>query len=132
MTRARVADDVRVAGTDPSDGPAYDVSMDELAKLLATRSDARVAVIGPADVVSKYIGETEKSLGEMFDAAERAGAVLFFDEADDLFGKRDEIERHDGPVVLGVRSIRSIPAELRANLVVVRAPGGSWWQRLRR
>jgi hypothetical protein len=106
--------------------------MDELAKLLATRRDARVAVIGAADVVSKYVGETEKSLSEAFDAAERSGAVLFFDEADDLFGKRAEIEQHDGPVVLGVRSIRSIPPELRPNLVVVRAPRGGWWRRLRR
>ena len=106
--------------------------MDELAKLLATRREARVAVIGPADVVSKYIGETEKSIGEVFGAAERSGAVLFFDEADDLPGKREEIERHDGPVVLGVRSLRSIPPQLRKNLVVVRAPRGGWWQRLRR
>ena len=105
--------------------------MDELAKLLATRPDARVAVIGPADVVSKYIGETEKSLGKAFDAAERSGAVLFFDEADDVLGKRTEIEQHDGPVVLGVRSIRSIPPELRTNLVVVRAPRRGWWHRLR-
>ena len=106
--------------------------MDELAKLLATRRDARVAVIGPADAVSKYIGETEKNLRQVLDAAERSGAVLFFDEADDLFGKREEIERHDGPVVLGVRSIRSVPPELRKNLVVVRAPRGRWWRRLRR
>jgi hypothetical protein len=106
--------------------------MDELAKLLATRRDARVAVIGSADAVSRYIGETEKSIGEVFDAAERPGAVLFIDEADDLFGKRAEIDQHDGPVVLGVRSIGSIPRELRTNLVVVRAPRGGWWQRLRR
>ena len=106
--------------------------MDELAKLLATRRDARVAVIGAADAVSKYIGETEKSLRRVFDAAERADVLLFFDEADDLFGRRDEIERHDGPVVLGVRSLRSIPPELRKNLVVVRAPRGGWWRRLRR
>ena len=105
--------------------------MDELTKLLASRRDARVAVIGAADVVSKYIGETEKNLSEAFDGAERSGAVLFFDEADDLFGKRAEIEQHDGPVVLGVRSIRSIPPELRTNLVVVRAPRRGWWHRLR-
>ena len=106
--------------------------MDELAKLLATRPDARVAVIGAADVVSKYVGETERNLSVVFDGAERSGAVLFFDEADDLFGKRAEIEQHDGPVVLGVRSIRSVPPELRKNLVVVRAPGGGWRRRLRR
>jgi SpoVK/Ycf46/Vps4 family AAA+-type ATPase len=105
--------------------------MDELAKLLATRRDARVAVIGAADVVSEYIAETEKNLSEALDAAERSGAILFVDEADDLFGKRAEIEQHDGPVVLGVRSIRSIPPELRTNLVVVRAPRRGWWRRLR-
>ena len=106
--------------------------MTELEKLLATRRDARVAVIGLAGVVSKYIGETEKNLAAAFDAAERGGSILFVDESDDLFGRRAEIEQHDGPVVLGVRSIRSIPDELRRNLVVVKAPRGSWWRRFRR
>lgn len=47
-------------------------------------------------VVSKYIGETEKNLRHVFDAAESAGAVLFFDEADALFGKRSEVrDSHD-------------------------------------
>ena len=47
-------------------------------------------------VVSKYIGETEKNLAVAFDEAERAGAVLFFDEADSLFGKRTEVrDAHD-------------------------------------
>jgi AAA+ superfamily predicted ATPase len=47
-------------------------------------------------VVSKYIGETEKNLAAAFDEAERASAVLFFDEADALFGKRTEIrDAHD-------------------------------------
>jgi len=47
-------------------------------------------------VVSKYVGETEKNLAAAFDEAERAGAVLFFDEADSLFGKRTEIkDAHD-------------------------------------
>jgi SpoVK/Ycf46/Vps4 family AAA+-type ATPase len=102
--------------------------VNELEKLLATRRDARVAVIGPHEVVSKYIGETEKNLAQAFDAAERGGTILFFDEADDLFGKREEIESHDGPVVLGVRHLRNVPRELRAGLVVVRAPGRRrWW-----
>jgi SpoVK/Ycf46/Vps4 family AAA+-type ATPase len=104
----------------------------ELEKLLATRRDVRVAVIGLEHVVSKYIGETEKNLCRVFDAADSGGAILFFDESDDLFGKRDEIERHDGPVVLGVRSIRSVPPELRENLVVVKAPRPPWWRRLAR
>jgi len=47
-------------------------------------------------VVSKYIGETEKNLAAAFDEAERASAVLFFDEADSLFGKRTEVkDAHD-------------------------------------
>jgi hypothetical protein len=47
-------------------------------------------------VVSKYIGETEKNLCRLFDAFEEAGAILFFDEADALFGKRTEVrDSHD-------------------------------------
>ncbi|WP_017663350.1 ATP-binding protein [Baaleninema simplex] len=42
--------------------------------------------------ISKYIGETEKNLAEVFDIAQRAGAVLLFDEADALFGKRSEVK----------------------------------------
>jgi len=49
-----------------------------------------------AGVVSKYIGETEKNLRRVFDAAEQSGAILFFDEADALFGKRTEVkDSHD-------------------------------------
>jgi hypothetical protein len=47
-------------------------------------------------VVSKYIGETEKNLRRLFEAAEQGSAVLFFDEADALFGKRSEVkDSHD-------------------------------------
>jgi SpoVK/Ycf46/Vps4 family AAA+-type ATPase len=47
-------------------------------------------------VVSKYIGETERNLARIFDEAERSSAVLFFDEADALFGKRSEVkDAHD-------------------------------------
>src|SRR5262249_18916908 len=49
-----------------------------------------------ATVVSKYIGETEKNLDRIFDAAEGSNAILFFDEADALFGKRSEVsDSHD-------------------------------------
>jgi hypothetical protein len=49
-----------------------------------------------ASVVSKYIGETEKNLKRLFDAAEGCGAILLFDEADALFGKRSEVrDSHD-------------------------------------
>jgi AAA+ superfamily predicted ATPase len=47
-------------------------------------------------VMSKWIGETEKNLGRLFDEAQAAGAALFFDEADALFGKRGEVKHaHD-------------------------------------
>jgi hypothetical protein len=47
-------------------------------------------------VVNKYIGETEKNLSRLFDEAQASGAVLFFDEADALFGKRSEVkDAHD-------------------------------------
>lgn len=47
-------------------------------------------------VVSKYIGETEKNLKQVFDAAEEGGVLLLFDEADALFGKRSEVrDSHD-------------------------------------
>jgi hypothetical protein len=49
-----------------------------------------------ASVVSKYIGETEKNLQRVFDAAEEGGVLLLFDEADALFGRRGEVrESHD-------------------------------------
>ena len=49
-----------------------------------------------SQVVSKYIGETEKNLRRVFDAAEDGGAILLFDEADALFGKRSEVkDSHD-------------------------------------
>lgn len=49
-----------------------------------------------AGVVSKYIGETEKNLRAIFEEADRADAVLFFDEADALFGKRSDVkDAHD-------------------------------------
>ena len=49
-----------------------------------------------SQIVSKYIGETEKNLRRIFDAAEESGAILLFDEADALFGKRSEVrDSHD-------------------------------------
>ena len=47
-------------------------------------------------VISKYIGETEKNLDRIFDNAEAANAIVFFDEADALFGKRADVhDAHD-------------------------------------
>jgi SpoVK/Ycf46/Vps4 family AAA+-type ATPase len=80
-----------------------------------------------ARVVSKYIGETEKNLDAVFEAAEASAAMLLFDEADALFGKRSEVqdahdryanleiayllqrmETYDGVVVLSTNLLRHI------------------------
>jgi SpoVK/Ycf46/Vps4 family AAA+-type ATPase len=66
------------------------------AEIIAGELGLDLYVIDLARVVSKYIGETEKNLGRIFDAARDANAVLFFDEADALFGKRSEVrDSHD-------------------------------------
>jgi SpoVK/Ycf46/Vps4 family AAA+-type ATPase len=62
------------------------------AEVLANELYLDLYRIDLAGVVSKYIGETEKNLRRVFDAAEDGGAVLLFDEADALFGKRSEVK----------------------------------------
>ena len=80
-----------------------------------------------AATVSKYIGETEKNLRRLFDAAEASGAVLLFDEADALFGKRSEVkDSHDRYANLEVayllqrmeayRGLAILTTNLRSNL----------------
>lgn len=67
-----------------------------LAQTLARDLGENLYRVDLGALVSKYIGKTEKNLGRVFDAAKKSGAVLFFDEADALFGKRTEVkERHD-------------------------------------
>ena len=66
------------------------------AELLAGELDLDLYRIDLSRVVSKYIGETEKNLRRVFDAAENGGVILLFDEADALFGKRTEVkDSHD-------------------------------------
>jgi AAA+ superfamily predicted ATPase len=66
------------------------------AEVLAHTLRLELFRIDLSQVVSKYIGETEKNLRRVFDAAEESGAILFFDEADALFGKRTEVkDSHD-------------------------------------
>ncbi len=66
------------------------------AEVLAHALGVDLLVVDIARLVSKWIGETEKHLAAVFDAAERAQAVLLFDEADALFGKRTEVsDAHD-------------------------------------
>ncbi|QIG49840.1 AAA family ATPase [Nordella sp. HKS 07] len=66
------------------------------AEVVARDLDLDLFRVDLSRIVSKYIGETEKNLRAVFDAAETSGAVLFFDEADALFGKRSEVkDSHD-------------------------------------
>ncbi|MFO0606335.1 MAG: ATP-binding protein [Polyangiales bacterium] len=65
-------------------------------EVIAKRLAFDLVRVDLSQVVSKYIGETEKNLRRIFDAADRGGCVLLFDEADALFGKRSEVkDRHD-------------------------------------
>ena len=95
-----------------------------------------------AAVVGKYIGETERNLRAVFTAAEQSGAILFFDEAGALFGKRSSVkdshdryanleigyllqrmEAHDGLAVLATNRKSALdPAFLRRLRFVVRFP----------
>ncbi|WP_435158787.1 AAA family ATPase [Haladaptatus sp. DFWS20] len=89
------------------------------AEIIAGDAALDLYKIDLSSVVSKYIGETEKNLGKVFDEAEDTSAILLFDEADALFGKRTEvkdshdryanievnyllqrIEEHDGTIIL--------------------------------
>ena len=66
------------------------------AEVLANELNLDLYRIDLSQVVSKYIGETEKNLRRVFEAAEEGGAVLLFDEADAIFGKRSEVkDSHD-------------------------------------
>jgi hypothetical protein len=66
------------------------------AEVLANELELELYKIDLSSVVSKYIGETEKNLSQIFREAERAHGILLFDEADALFGKRSEVkDSHD-------------------------------------
>jgi hypothetical protein len=66
------------------------------AEVIASELGLDLYKIDLSQVVSKYIGETEKSLDRVFAAAESSNSILFFDEADALFGKRSEVrDSHD-------------------------------------
>jgi hypothetical protein len=66
------------------------------AEIIANDLGLDLYKIDLSTVVSKYIGETEKNLSRIFDEAEQSNAILFFDEADALFGKRSEVkDAHD-------------------------------------
>jgi SpoVK/Ycf46/Vps4 family AAA+-type ATPase len=66
------------------------------AEVIAADLGVEVYKVDLANMVSKYIGETEKNLSAVFDAAEASSVALFFDEADALLGKRSDVsDAHD-------------------------------------
>lgn len=66
------------------------------AEIIATELGMDIYKIDLSSVVSKYIGETEKNITKIFDNAMSSNSILFFDEADALFGKRSEVkDAHD-------------------------------------
>lgn len=66
------------------------------AEVVANELGLGLFIIDLASVVSKFIGETEKNLEKVFDYANKGRAILFFDEADALFGKRSQVkDSHD-------------------------------------
>jgi AAA+ superfamily predicted ATPase len=66
------------------------------ADIIAQQLELDLYRIDLSSIISKYIGETEKNLRKVFDAAEAGRAILLFDEADALFGKRSEVkDSHD-------------------------------------
>ena len=62
------------------------------AQVLASKLGLELYKVDLSQIVDKYIGETEKRLGQVFDQAEKSNLVLFFDEADALLGKRSEVK----------------------------------------
>jgi len=74
----------------------FDKSAKTMAAQLFGTNSGKEFRIDLSSVISKYIGETEKNLDKVFDAAKETDAILFFDEADALFGKRSEVkDSHD-------------------------------------
>lgn len=123
-----LADDGRAAGGIAAlfQGPSG-TGKTMTASVVAAEAGLDLYRIDLSSVVSKYIGETEKNLETIFRAARRASAILMFDEADAIFGKRAEvkdahdryanievayllqrIEEHDGPVILATNLAKNI------------------------
>jgi ATPase family associated with various cellular activities (AAA) len=108
------------------------------AQVLARELGLDIYRIDLSQVVNKYIGETEKNLSRLFDEAERGNVILFFDEADAIFGKRTQVkdahdryanvetgfllqrlEAHEGVVVLATNLRRNLDDAFTRRLQVI-------------
>lgn len=96
----------------------------------ATDPSSNIFRVDLSNVISKYIGETEKNLQRLFRDAEENNTILFFDEADALFGKRTNVrdahdryanqetnylttllENHQGTVIIGLKRCGTVRAK---------------------
>jgi glycine hydroxymethyltransferase len=90
-------------------------------------SDVEALQTGLSQITRLYIGETEKNLRQLFDAAESSGAILSFDEADALFGKRNEADFLQVAVDGILTCVR--PNEFRLSLPAIHAGLAAAWLR---
>ena len=121
------------------------------AEMLAETLKVDLFKVDVSAVVSQYIGETEKNLNDVFDKAEASGAILFFDEADVLFGTRSagndtndryanaetahflqRIEHHDGIVILTTNAKQPIEQAFSPHTQVVVMAGTTGTRRKRK
>lgn len=122
-------------------GPAQETKL-PAAELIAGQLKLKLYRVDLASVVGKYIGETEKNLDSMFRRAEKSRSLLFFDEADALFGRRTRVkDGHDryanqevayllrrletfsGPIIIAANSKGRLPAVWRKRFsTVIRFP----------
>lgn len=108
------------------------------AQVIANELNMEMYKINISQIVSKYIGETEKNLQAVFAEAKRSNCVLFFDECDAIFGKRSEvkdahdrnanvevayllqqIEEHDGVCIMATNLIGNIDAAFMRRITYV-------------
>lgn len=121
------------------------------AEMLAETLKVDLFRVDVSAVMSRYIGETEKNLNDVFDKAEASGAILFFDEADALFGKRSEvkdvhdryanaetahflqrIENHNGMVILTTNGKQPIEQSFSHHTQVVVMVGTTGTRRVKK
>ena len=106
------------------------------AEILAGELELDLLRVNLAGVVSKYVGETSKNLHQIFDAAQRSGGILLFDEADALFGTRTDVrDSHDRYAVLEINHLLQLMQDYRGLAILATnrrsAVDGAFLRRLR-
>ena len=126
---ALVTDSVRAASARIGDGAVVlllvglsSVQRRMAADTISSEAKRSVEMIDLSQVVSKYIGETEKNLDAVFTAASKGGWILFFDEADALFGKRTAIkDSHDRYANMEISYLTGLVAKRGVTAIVALA-----------